>query len=244
MDSPEQALADMPAGAKPKAVWQKTRFPNLIRYVPSGTYFGRMKVDGKLIRRSLDTHVLEVAKLRLSDFLKEHRRFGVSKNDAVKGEVIVQLYRKEVENDHNARPTTKLYKRETLIALKKTWPDLFEMDIARLTQKDCREWTARYTKNYSPTRFNGALNIVRRIFEIAVEEGYRNDNPAKAIVRQGVKPKQLHLPTQEKFHEMAKHIETSGAAQAGDCAVLFRFTLARTSRRRGAVHENLRSFAR
>ena len=120
-------------GTKPKPAWQKTPYPNLIRYVPSGTYFGRTKVNGKLIRRSLDTHVLEVAKLRLSDFLKDHRRFSTGKNSAVKGEVIIGLFRKEVENGHNNKPATKLYKSETLIALKKTWPDLFEMDIARLT---------------------------------------------------------------------------------------------------------------
>jgi integrase len=33
----------------------------------------------------------------------------------------------------------------------------------------------------------------------------------------------LNLPTQEQFHEMARRIETSGAAQARDCANLFRF---------------------
>src|SRR5208283_4618634 len=76
MTTPSDIVAKkQPPGAKPKSPWQKTPYPNLIRYVPSGTYFGRVKVDGKLIRRSLDTHVLEVAKLRVSDFLKEQRRF-------------------------------------------------------------------------------------------------------------------------------------------------------------------------
>ena len=50
--------------------WQKTPYSNLIRYVPSGTYFARMKVKGKLIRRSLKTKTLSVANLRLSDFEK------------------------------------------------------------------------------------------------------------------------------------------------------------------------------
>jgi integrase len=81
-----------PPGAKPKTPWQKTPYPNLIRYVPSGTYFGRVKVDSKLIRRSLDAGVLEVAKLRLSDFVKDHHRFTTNKA-AIKGEVIVGLYR-------------------------------------------------------------------------------------------------------------------------------------------------------
>jgi hypothetical protein len=47
----------------------KTPYPNLIRYKPSGNYFGRVRVNGKLIRRSLETHVLTVAKLKLSGFV-------------------------------------------------------------------------------------------------------------------------------------------------------------------------------
>jgi hypothetical protein len=46
--------------------WQKTSYSNLIRYAPSGKYFARIRVGGKLIRQSLKTNVLSVAKLRLS----------------------------------------------------------------------------------------------------------------------------------------------------------------------------------
>jgi hypothetical protein len=54
---------------KPKSdtPWQKTQYSNLIRYVPSGTYFARVRVHGKLIRKTLKTDVLSVAKLRLGD---------------------------------------------------------------------------------------------------------------------------------------------------------------------------------
>jgi hypothetical protein len=34
-------------------LWQKTQFPNLIRYTPSATYFARLRVNGKLIRKTL-----------------------------------------------------------------------------------------------------------------------------------------------------------------------------------------------
>jgi hypothetical protein len=60
--------------SKADADWLKTPYPNLIRYRPSGTYFGRVRVNGKLIRRSLETHMLSVAKVRLSDFLQDYRR--------------------------------------------------------------------------------------------------------------------------------------------------------------------------
>ena len=64
-----------PKAAKPRKDWQKTPFANLIRYVPSGTYYARLRVKRKLVRKTLKTDVLSVAKLRLGDFEKlEHQR--------------------------------------------------------------------------------------------------------------------------------------------------------------------------
>jgi hypothetical protein len=37
------------------SVWLKTPCANLIRYQPSGKYFARLRVGGKLIVRSLKT---------------------------------------------------------------------------------------------------------------------------------------------------------------------------------------------
>jgi hypothetical protein len=48
-----------------KSPWQKTNFANLVRYVPSGTYFARIRVKGKLHLHSLKTKTLSVAKLKL-----------------------------------------------------------------------------------------------------------------------------------------------------------------------------------
>ena len=60
--------------AAPKGLWLKTPFANLVRYVPSGIYFSRIRVRGKLIRRSLKTNKLAVAKLRLGDLEKVERQ--------------------------------------------------------------------------------------------------------------------------------------------------------------------------
>ena len=55
-----------PTAGNPAKDWQKTQLANLIRYVPSGIYYARLRVAGKLIRKSLKTDVLSVAKLRLT----------------------------------------------------------------------------------------------------------------------------------------------------------------------------------
>jgi hypothetical protein len=46
--------------------WQKTQFANLIRYKPSQVNLARFRVKGKLIRRSLKTDQITLAKLRLT----------------------------------------------------------------------------------------------------------------------------------------------------------------------------------
>jgi len=56
-----------PYTAKPGKVWQPTPCSNLIRHVPSGTFFARLQVGGNLIRKSLQTDLLCIAKLRLAD---------------------------------------------------------------------------------------------------------------------------------------------------------------------------------
>src|SRR5258708_10164035 len=73
---------------------------------PSGTYFGRVGVAGKLIRRSLETHVLSVAKVKLSDVLQDYRRLAINKGQSVKGEGIIELFRKEIKDDANNQPRT------------------------------------------------------------------------------------------------------------------------------------------
>jgi hypothetical protein len=52
------------------------KFSSLVRYVPSGILFARMKVKGKLIRRSLKSKSISVGKLRLSDLEKQERQMG------------------------------------------------------------------------------------------------------------------------------------------------------------------------
>ena len=50
--------------------WAKTQHANLWRYVPSGTFYARARVSGKLRVRSLGMDTLAVARLRLGDFIK------------------------------------------------------------------------------------------------------------------------------------------------------------------------------
>jgi hypothetical protein len=93
------------------SVWQKAPGANLIRYVPSGTFFARLRVDGKLIRRSLETKVLSVAKLRVADFVKAERQ-RAAHVDAFEGGKMtfgdaLETFRQRFQNDASLKPRTK-----------------------------------------------------------------------------------------------------------------------------------------
>src|ERR1017187_492603 len=67
--------------------WLKTSYANLIRYVPSGTYFARIRIQGKLIVKSLKTDAISVAKLRLGDLEKGERQNVELRAAAVTGKM-------------------------------------------------------------------------------------------------------------------------------------------------------------
>ena len=59
---------------KPNSLRQKSQYANLIRYVPSGTYFARFRIKGKLVWRSLKTDKVTIAHTRLPDEIEKERR--------------------------------------------------------------------------------------------------------------------------------------------------------------------------
>jgi hypothetical protein len=66
----EQTASD----SDPESKWRSTPYTNLIRYEPSGVYFARFRVKGKLFRRSLKTEHISVARSRLANLEKAGRQ--------------------------------------------------------------------------------------------------------------------------------------------------------------------------
>ena len=90
-----------------------------------------------------------------------------------------------------------------------------------IREENCKAWAARYSAHYSPTVFNNTVNTLRRILTLA---GLGHDaNPAMKLERLRMRHKSLELPTSEQFERLVNLIETSGAAQALDCADFVRF---------------------
>jgi integrase len=204
--------------------WQKTRHSNLVRYVASGTYFIRAKVNGKLIREGLKTDVETVARLRLGDRLKELRNQPVVKRPAkMTFREAMAIFKdrikkgKTIGNKKNKvlKPLSREYRLQTLGLLTRTWPALARQEVKAVRSQDCERWAAKCRDEYSPTRYNGTLETLRAIFAIAIEQGAIAFNPAKALGRATVKPKNLTLPTQEQFLKILAVMDERDALSPG-----------------------------
>jgi integrase len=216
-----------PKASQPKGDWQKTQYSNLIRYVPSGTYFARVRVRGKLIRQSLKTDVLSVAKLRLADLEKSEREAAESKDATTKGRMTfgdcVDLFKTQTNASTLLKPTAKLYRMEAVAAIYRTWPGIKTSDVRRISANECKTWAAKLSNEYSSSRYNGTLGVMRAIFNVAIETGALYRNPAVDLHRARVKLKALKLPDSKKFEEFVAEIENAKGRDSKKCANLVRF---------------------
>jgi hypothetical protein len=114
------------ADAEKLKLWQKTSYANLIRYVPSGMYFLRIRVRGKLIRKSLKTDVLSVAKLRLSDEEKKYRQVAQRQLAVQRGrgqmnfDDALEIYRARLAANTEIKSKTKHYYKQRIDSLLRT----------------------------------------------------------------------------------------------------------------------------
>ena len=196
------------------------KVPNLLQYVNTGSYFGRVKIEGKIFRESLGADVFTTAKLLLADFLKKKQKQAARPVTGTFGEAR-KLYEADLTADYTLKEGSKTYRQNSIKALLRTWPELDAAAPDKITITECRTWAGLFTEKYDAVFFNNTLSTLRHILERAGIG--TDDNPARKIKRLGVKPKELKLPERDQFDALLVKIETSGAGQARHCADFIRF---------------------
>lgn len=218
---------DPTSPALPEKRWQNTQYTNLIRYAPSGNYFARIRVGGKLIRQSLKTDVLSVAKLRLGDLEKVERCAAENRDGVSAGRMLFSdlatIYAQRIDGEPTLKAKSKAYYHQRVTALLRSWPDLESTDVRRINKNECLIWAAKFAQQASPTAFNNTVKVLRDILDIAVELGARYDNPAKVIARVSLRAKTLHLPEPNQFSRLIETVEEGGGRFSADCADFIRF---------------------
>jgi integrase len=221
---------------KTTKTWQKTRVQNLLRH-KSGRYYARAFANGKENWKSLGTSHFSVALAKLAEFLKDHRKRVVSNGN---GEVSAKMAFREAAEIHlrnldeavRIKPRTRHYWRQRFSALVKSWPELNQTEVRKITQADCRNWARTYGKTASPSNYNNTVALLRHILDGAIEEGVIYANPATGLKRAAIRSKEVTLPSSQQFLQIVDAVEHAGAWCSRDCADFLR-GLAYTGCRKG-----------
>ncbi len=195
--------------------------------MPSGAYFARVRVGGKLFRESLKSDVFSVAELRLADFIKQKRAELGVETRVDSGRMtfgdLLGIFRQRLDGEPDLKPGAKVYRHKCIAALLKSWPELEARNVARITKENCLFWAQRFARKYSASVYNNTVGTLRMVLEIAVEKGVRGNNPARYISKRRIEPKQLQLPEPHQFNRLVKAINDGGGGCSRDCADLVQF---------------------
>jgi hypothetical protein len=165
--------------------WERTRLQNLVRH-KTGRYYARLFLNGKEIWKSLKTSHFSVAEARLAAALKEHRERKSRNIDTSNAKMTFSeaaaLYMLRVNENVSLKKRTRLYWNVVFAALLKSWPELGDLEVRRITTAACRSWAARHAKSTSASRYNNTVALLRHIIDIAIESGIVYANPAAAPV--------------------------------------------------------------
>jgi len=186
------------------------KVPNLLQYVSSGTYYGRIKVNGKTIRESLETDVWSKAKQRLSDFQSKHQK-NRGRFEAPFYKEAVELFKQDLAHDTTIKPQSKQYRLWCIKKLEKSWPELISLRLDQITEAGCKEWAAKMQKEIACHYYNNIIGTLKQIIQAGIKfhkekTGEKLSNPAEEVKRTKILQKELQLPEPEQFIEMVANL--------------------------------------
>lgn len=117
-----------PVSASARKRWNPTKVQHLVRH-ESGTYYVRLKKNGKQTQRSLKTAHLEIARRRLVEALAEHKQrtasAGSHDGTASRFGEVSAIMLQSVNFDPSRKPRARRYWAGVPDAMWRTWPDTF-----------------------------------------------------------------------------------------------------------------------
>jgi integrase len=165
----------------------------LYRYSSNGVYYGRIRVEGKEIKRSLETSDPAIARRELARFKDEQRQIDRSQGKLTLAE-LCDRYLKTVQHQ---KPKTIERKSFIVRRIKTDWPTGKLTQIGKIKPSDVELWLSRY--RFGSASRNLHISCVRELFNSAVRDRIITASPA-AHLRSAKREKPIRLtPTFEQF---------------------------------------------
>jgi len=195
-------MTESSAGTEKKAPEYVRVAECLYRSSSSGKYYALFKRSGKQIRKSLRTQDRKLAERRLKE-LKGNLGLVDPSSESRKihfeelGEQWLQL--------HNSRlkPSSADRNKRCLKELLRFFKGARVVDIRRL---DCQSWELNRGKKLKNSSYNKEMEVLKSIFDCAIERDIILDNPANILKRRKIQSKSIIIPSQEEFESLLRGI--------------------------------------
>lgn len=213
MTSPDPNILPFPKAIKP--LWEKCRYGNMRRYSPTGIIYANAKVKGHPISKSLETKSETIAKMKLDKLLDRERKRPGNRSVEMTFKALAEQFTERLLANPDAKATTRLYRADTLKAIRAVWPELDELTVGKITQEAIAKAAGRLRPKYAPTRYNGTLETLRAVLQLGVELGAIAENPMvfankrkgiQGIPRAKVLLKDWKLPERAKFDALVERL--------------------------------------
>jgi len=177
---------------------------NLYRLETSGGYYALVKRGGKQFRRSLRTKDRKLAERRLAEFQGQVGNLTISDDARLSFEEIAARWM--ATTAHSLKPAS-VTRRQTCI--KNLAPFFKGVTIRNIVPQHCEAWVTTRGAKIAAQTMAHELNVLRAVFDYAVELGLMLSNPAKGIKRRRVAQPTIVIPNREQFRNLVAAIRQS-----------------------------------
>jgi integrase len=181
--------------------WKPTTTQHLIQNIESGTFYVRVKIRGQIVRQSLKTKSISVAKAVLPEKLKEIRYClnAAPTTDVQTMGDCLDLVNDAAKHKTGLRDRSRDYRAFTVNRIHHTWPELAALRPKDVTARDCESWFNKVSSTFSGALANNMLGSLRMAFNHAKRAGLIFSDPCADTKRVRPKKKNLVLPDKETF---------------------------------------------
>ena len=172
----------------------------LYRYSSNGVYYARVRMDGKEIKRSLETTDRELAKRKLADFKEQLRRIDRSQGRITLAELCAR-YLKTIQHQKQKTVERKVAIVERLL---RYWPTGPQTSVSKIRPSDIDVWLSNF--EFGSASRNLYISCVKEIFDFAARDRIIPISPA-AHLRYSKREKPIRLtPTREQFQAIVADV--------------------------------------
>ena len=182
---------------------------NLYRLESSDGYYALLKRGGKQFRRSLKTKDRKLADRRLNALRAKIGCLKISPEAKLNFEQAAKLW---LETNKHALSSGTVKRREMYI--KGLAPNFGDMPVRNIAAQDCDRWVQERGAALASETFVHELDVMKAVFEFALERGLILSNPAKHIKRRKVVSKQIVVPSLEQFKQLVSTIRQADGYKA------------------------------